>query len=398
MINMQEIELYYWWQSFSEAQACSHDNRLLGISPGFLNTSEGPDFESAEFRLDGIVYRGDVEIHIRLSDWRTHGHHLDPRYDRVMLHLIWEDIRDKDAKVFNSRGAAIKTISFTGFPKCRIKKVPALCLRIRKPNDRLLRRLSFDRFLQQGRSLAKRKAGDNRDQALYQQILYLIGKPGNSHPFKQLGEILSWQDLMMMRKRYHLSPEGWHYLFMRLAGLASIDRSHPEEHLLPALPFRKEVWAGAGHRPQNRPGNRLYGLACFVAAMPSVSLRLTWQEVLGQRLPVKAAIEKLVAAHRTPGGKGWGNAQVLEIIGNIILPYFYVEAVADGSNGFADYIVEVFYNLPRASPYGRLKVFRPVYENSYCFYRDQAYLHVYNHYCRYNNCRTCPLRDQVEID
>lgn len=37
---------------------------------------------------DGTIRRGDVEIHLRCSDWRQHRHQWDPRYHRVILHVI----------------------------------------------------------------------------------------------------------------------------------------------------------------------------------------------------------------------------------------------------------------------------------------------------------------------
>ena len=54
---MQEYDLYHLWRRFAETGSTTDDGRLIGISPGQLNTSEGPDFESAEFQLDGKIYR-----------------------------------------------------------------------------------------------------------------------------------------------------------------------------------------------------------------------------------------------------------------------------------------------------------------------------------------------------
>ena len=58
---------------------------LPGGRPG---GSLGPDFTDAVVeRDDGVVFCGDIEIHVRESDWRAHGHHKDPRYNGVVCTL-----------------------------------------------------------------------------------------------------------------------------------------------------------------------------------------------------------------------------------------------------------------------------------------------------------------------
>ena len=56
---------------------------------GRWNRGPGPDFRGA-ILLDaqGRARRGDVELHRRPAGWRSHGHHLDPAYDRVLLHVV----------------------------------------------------------------------------------------------------------------------------------------------------------------------------------------------------------------------------------------------------------------------------------------------------------------------
>ncbi len=49
----------------------------------------GPDFQDALLAFaDGGLRTGAVEIHHRTADWRAHGHHLDPNFNAVILHLV----------------------------------------------------------------------------------------------------------------------------------------------------------------------------------------------------------------------------------------------------------------------------------------------------------------------
>lgn len=53
------------------------------------NGDAGPDFRDAILALpDGTLLRGDVELHMSASDWWGHGHHRDPRYNNVILHVV----------------------------------------------------------------------------------------------------------------------------------------------------------------------------------------------------------------------------------------------------------------------------------------------------------------------
>jgi hypothetical protein len=65
------------------------DGQALQIlHPGRWNLLGGPDFKAARLRMGGVVTTGDVELHLHASDWRAHGHALDPSYANVVLHVV----------------------------------------------------------------------------------------------------------------------------------------------------------------------------------------------------------------------------------------------------------------------------------------------------------------------
>src|SRR5574341_239150 len=57
------------------------------INPGEYNRDGGPDFRRATLRLAGKTCQGDVELHLHANDWFGHNHHLDPKYNDVILHV-----------------------------------------------------------------------------------------------------------------------------------------------------------------------------------------------------------------------------------------------------------------------------------------------------------------------
>ncbi len=73
------------------------------ISPGRHNADAGPDFLDARLRIGGTLWVGNVEIHLRSSDWYRHHHDSDGAYDTVVLHVV----EDADCDVTTSGGVRI---------------------------------------------------------------------------------------------------------------------------------------------------------------------------------------------------------------------------------------------------------------------------------------------------
>ena len=64
---------------------------LTILNPGQSNNGDGPDFLKASIQMEGLVFHGDIEIHPDSRGWYLHRHHEDPRYDKVILHVVLND-------------------------------------------------------------------------------------------------------------------------------------------------------------------------------------------------------------------------------------------------------------------------------------------------------------------
>lgn len=72
------------------------------IDAGMHNHNQGPDFFNAKVRLGDTLWAGNVEIHLRSSDWYRHGHDTDVAYNGVVLHVVGEadsEVRTQDGKL-----------------------------------------------------------------------------------------------------------------------------------------------------------------------------------------------------------------------------------------------------------------------------------------------------------
>jgi hypothetical protein len=106
---MKEEFLHYLWKYglYDSAKLFDNDhNSITVIHPGEYNRDAGPDFFNARISIDGTVWAGNVEIHIKSSDFDRHGHINDPAYNNVILHVVAEH----DKKVFNSAGEELLTV------------------------------------------------------------------------------------------------------------------------------------------------------------------------------------------------------------------------------------------------------------------------------------------------
>lgn len=81
------------------------------IKPGILNTNSGPDFDNADIQIGPLSWKGNVELHVKSSDWNKHKHQYDKAYNTVVLHVVWED----DAQVMREDGTAIPTFELKSF-------------------------------------------------------------------------------------------------------------------------------------------------------------------------------------------------------------------------------------------------------------------------------------------
>ncbi|PKR80064.1 hypothetical protein CW751_11905 [Brumimicrobium salinarum] len=91
---MQEEYLHYVWRmkrlDFNKLYLSNSSHSKVHVKEiGWYNLDAGPDFFNGTVDIDGILWSGNIEMHINSSDWYAHKHHLDPAYDNVVLHVVY---------------------------------------------------------------------------------------------------------------------------------------------------------------------------------------------------------------------------------------------------------------------------------------------------------------------
>lgn len=106
---MKEDFLHHIWQfkKFDFANlATVQGEKLTIINSGQYLQKAGPDFFNSQIIIGSQKWAGNVEIHLKSSDWYVHNHQVDSNYDSVILHVVWEH----DTEVFRKDNSEIPVL------------------------------------------------------------------------------------------------------------------------------------------------------------------------------------------------------------------------------------------------------------------------------------------------
>ena len=256
--------------------------RVEVIHPGEQNPNAGPDFFNARIKLGSLVWAGNVEMHHLASNWNHHGHHLDPAYDNVILHVVHR----LDALTKNSKGRTIPTLdidpsklqitlpdnlsSYENWLPCHLS-FPHVSKNSLKP---WLETLYIERLNKQVH-LASRileRFPHNRDKALFLTLASGFGLPINRLPFEIMASGIPLPLLLDVKE----SPSYLEALLFGHSGLlnkSNIQDPYTNQLLtqytrlkvtLPGNPLPPHLWKFLRIRPASFPTLRLSQFASFI--------------------------------------------------------------------------------------------------------------------------------------
>lgn len=106
---MKEDFLHYLWKfgifNTLDLKTTSGETIVI-LNVGQYLEQAGPDFFNAQIRIDNQKWAGNVEIHLKSSDWYAHHHENDPAYENVILHVVWEN----DVAIYRSDNSIIPVL------------------------------------------------------------------------------------------------------------------------------------------------------------------------------------------------------------------------------------------------------------------------------------------------
>lgn len=106
---MKEDFLHYLWK-FKKFETLNlkttQGEQITIIKTGDYLELAGPDFFNAQIVIENQKWAGNVEIHLKSSDWYVHGHEKDVAYENVILHVVWEH----DTEIFGKNNREIPVL------------------------------------------------------------------------------------------------------------------------------------------------------------------------------------------------------------------------------------------------------------------------------------------------
>ena len=285
--QVSELVLQKIWQKIAFDSARMKDSRgrqIEVLNPGRWNRLAGPDFKDAILRIDGDRVEGDVEIHFSQSDWRAHGHHKNPNFDRVVLHVVYHPIRWREKPVLTVSGGSLPTVS-------------------------LMELLWYDlEEYSTEDSIIESTGGSVEDAFLSLSDLSITQRRNRLIE----GAVVRWKvkrDFAKMRIERLGWDEACHMTALEIMGFAA--NRIPMLHVAGAFPARRcradslhfgdlweagrGLWTTSGVRPANHPKIRLEQFFQWISAQPQ------WQEVLLElvnRLPMGQMSDESTAQFR----------------------------------------------------------------------------------------------------
>lgn len=203
---MNENLLQYLWKYkiFSKFDFKDTDGNPIEILDfGTLNTNSGPDFSLAKIKTKNIVLAGNIEIHVKSSDWYFHNHDLQKHYQSVILHVVYFN----DTDVSELKEAGIPTLELKDYINEEIltkyqtlenqyqfipcesifdaSKVPFLF-----SEETLLKKLD-EKSIEIEQLLAQSK--NNYEAVLFQKLAYSFGLKVNAEIYQNIAENIDFK-------------------------------------------------------------------------------------------------------------------------------------------------------------------------------------------------------------
>ena len=420
---MNERFLYYLWE-----------NRLLTgklltitgqpvevVNPGFRNTDSGPDFLEAKIRIGEQVWAGQVEIHVKTSDWNRHGHQHDKAYRNVVLHVVYEhDSMVNNIPVLELKGHFDTTLHgrYVRFMASQYWIACERQLDQVQPFtvNNWLERMAIERLEEKAKNVSKLLTLNKFDweNALYQLLLRYFGMKVNNEAFETLASLLPLKTLLKHADNL-IQVEA---MLLGCAGFLEMESHEEYPQLLQRefavmrakfnlLTMPVEQWKFMRMRPVNFPTIRLVQLAQMIHQHGCLFSKIKTAESADEiktLFDVKASnywdthyrfttktppsAWQSQGPHNQAKHLGESTADVLMI--NAVIPLLFSYGQFHKDLSYYEKAVRFLEEIS-VEDNSIIRHFAAIGITASNAMQSQALLHLYNFYCRRKRCLECSI-------
>jgi len=431
-IKFSEKQAALIWQQVVGRELTSSEDALVSvIYPGRTNGDSGPDFRDTVIVNKSHLTKGDVEVHIKSSDWYSHEHHVDAAYNNVILHVVmWHDCSSATSL---QSGKTVPVLCLAEALRYQAYLLPYQlpCFQILDHMDRqalgkLLNAAGEARFEQKAmnfraeilRFAQKEEAG----QVLFRGMMRALGYAKNTKPFEYLADRVSLNRIE--------SIEGValkQALLLGTAGLLPSQRWQGEFAGEKEVQELEQLWQSADKKvetmkegdwnlshiyPNNSPVRRIVALSYLLERYSEKKL-LAGILQLVKEAPLPGGHCVLENGLTVTGDGYWrdhfdfdgrsktkisailGNSKAGEIVVNVVLPFAFSWGELTNETKLTENSIELYRNYHKLAENCITQHMKEqlCLEESFVFTacHQQGLIHVFRNYCREGRCGQCPL-------
>lgn len=416
---MKEDFLHFIWKqrlfNQNDLQTTTGE-KIEIIHVGYLNSDAGPDFFNAKIKISSTLWAGNVEIHLKRSDWIAHNHENNPNYANIILHVVMENdfeptelpnlariptlVLDIPEKVKNNY-MYIEQQKSTPICGNSLHKINKMDL------DNYLEYILIERFEEKSltaQNILERSNGC-WSTLFYHLLVRTLGGHTNNPTFEQLAQHLPFKTLA----KHSNSLFQLEALLFGTAGFLKNPTDEYQKELqmefnflkikYDITPLSEHLWKFLRLRPSNFPTLRIAQLAAIIHKNgglfePQASIKLITK-------PFQAEVSNYWKVHYHFGAPSEnkksttiGTRTLQMIVCNVVIPYLFIYYKSRGESDKMQEIIELLEQLPSEKnkiidTWSRLGL------RSTKMSESQALYHLYTRYCEPKKCLRCRIGQMV---
>jgi hypothetical protein len=420
---MKEELLHYVWRMrlFNPTALYTTSGQAVIIQQaGAYNTHAGPDFLNAKVKIDDTIWAGNIEMHIKASDWLKHKHHEDRAYDNVILHVVYEE----DTPVYRPEGEALPCLELKRFIPQRLK---AHYLRLIHNSSWIacqaqittvaditkalwLNGLAIERLEEKAVQIQNRLEANTGDweTTFYQFLARSFGGKVNAEPMEELAKRTALSIVGKHRDRlFQLEA-----LLFGQSGLLQEQRNDPypqqlqEEYAFLSKkyslqPMAAVNWKFLRLRPANFPTIRIAQLATLLyQTRHLLSKTLAAQNIAELENIFDVKLSNYWQQHYTfdkassKVHKALGKSTIHLIIINTIIPFLFVYGKYKGETALQDRALHFMEKLPPEDNQ-IIRKWAALGMSAPSALQSQALLQLKKRYCTPRRCLACAIGNAI---
>jgi hypothetical protein len=415
---MKEDFLHYLWKfkKFNALNLKTFNQEEITISNvGQYLELAGPDFFNAQITIGNQKWAGNVEIHVKSSDWYVHHHEKDSGYENVILHVVWEH----DSEVFRTDNSEIPVLELknyvdqsilNNYQKLSTPKSWVFCEKQLKEIPQFIvinwqERLFFERLERKSRPILKLLEETNNDweTVLFHLLAKNFGLNTNGDTFLKVAQSIPFS---IIRKEC-FEVENLEALLLGAAGLLDADKEDAyfkdlkfryfyllhkhqiEKHFIEPVQFFK-------HRPDNFPTIRLSQLANLFHKQQNLFSKISTVNTVEAIYEIfRVSVTSYWETHyqfdkESPKKKKALSKSFMDLlILNTIIPLQFAYAKSQGKEVSEDLID--FLTAVEAEKNSIIDKFDSFGIKSKNAFETQSLLQLKNEYCNKSKCLDCAI-------